>query len=298
MATRYRYFDPDKLRGLTNLGLLARQAVEGFITGLHRSPHKGFSVEFAEHREYVPGDDIRHMDWVAWGRSDRYYLKLYEQQTNLRAHILLDVSHSMDFAHEVPHSKFEYGAFLAASLAYLLVSQQDQVSLTAFDETVRFQSAMASTPAHLNQICHQLESLHPGGRTGLAQTLHDLAERSAKRGLIILISDLYDEPAEVMRALQHFVHHRHQVVVFHVLDRAELELPTGRASTFVDLETGRTVQADPRHVRRAYRQAMDEFVERYRRQCGQQDIEYVLATTETPWDRLLLRYLAQRKAHR
>ncbi len=297
MAKRHRYFEPDKLRGLTNVGLLARQAVEGFITGLHRSPHKGFSVEFAEHREYVPGDDIRHVDWVAWGRSDRYYLKLYEQQTNLRAHILLDASQSMDFAHDGECSKFEYGAFLAASLAYLLVSQQDQVALTAFDESVRFQTAMASTPAHLNRIFEELEALHPGGRTNLAETLHELAGRSAKRGVIILISDLYDQPADVMRALQHFVHHRHQVIVFHVLDRAELDLPARRASTFVDLENGRTLQADPRHIRQAYRDAMDAFVDQYRRQCGQQDIEYVLAPTDTPWDRLLLTYLAQRKAH-
>ena len=294
----YTFFQPDRVANLANLNLLARQAVEGFITGLHKSPHHGFSVEFAEHREYVAGDDLRHMDWQAWGRSDRYLVKLYEQQTNLRANILMDVSQSMNYQHTGERSKFEYGAFLAAALAYLMTRQQDRVGLTLFDETIRFEAPPASTPAHLDHLFRNLEATAPGGQTQLAQTLHSLARRLARRGLIVLISDLYDDPDAVFKALQHFVYHRHQIIIFHVMDPAELSLPQHGAKVFVDLETGEQLRADARHVQQAYRHAVDGFISEYRRRCAQQNIEYVLATTDTPVERMLLNYLAKRKAVR
>jgi len=294
----YLYFQPDQVGRLANLNILARRAVEGFITGLHQSPHRGFSVEFSEHREYVPGDDVRHLDWVAWARSDRYYLKQYEQQTNLRAHILLDVSRSMDYAGGEGVTKFTYGCFLTACLSYLMARQQDMVALAAFDERMRLQLPPASTPAHLDRLFRGLEQLTPGKGTRMAETMHELARTIAKRGLIIVISDLYDDPAAVMRALQHFVYKKHQIIVFHVLDRAELDFPFKDISSFVDLETGREIQADPRYVRQAYRQAVDEFVANYRRECSDRNIEYVLTTTDTPYDRMLLNYLTRRKAMR
>jgi len=292
----YRYFEPDKVGRLGTLSLLARQAVEGFISGLHRSPHRGFSVEFAEHREYTPGDDIRHLDWVAWGRSDRYYIKQYEQETNLRAHILLDVSGSMNYRYSGRTTKFEYACFLAACLSYLMCRQQDVVGVTAFDEAVRFHLPPAGTPAHLDRVFRHLEAIQPGKPTAIAPTFHRLAQRIAKRGLVVIISDLYDDPDEVMRALQHFVFKKHQIIVLHLLDAAEMEFPFKKLLTFVDMETGQKLQADPRTVRDAYRQEIHAFVERYRKECSDRNIEYVLAETDTPYERMLLNYLSRRRA--
>ncbi len=291
----YKYFEPEKLANLRNLNILARQAVEGFITGLHRSPHKGFSVEFADHREYSPGDDLRHMDWVAWGRSDRYYVKQYEQETNLRAHILLDVSGSMGYKHGQARTKFNYGCFLAACLSYLMTRQQDAVGMIAFDEDVRFQLPPGSTPAHLDRMFKKLEALTPGRLTSIGKTFHKLADSIAKRGLVIIISDLYDDQAEIMRALQHFVYKKHQVIIFHLLDAAEIEFPFSKITSFVDMETGQKLQVDPRDVKEPYRREMAEFINRYRQQCSDRNIEYVQATTAESYDRMLVSYLASRK---
>jgi uncharacterized protein (DUF58 family) len=291
----YAYFQPDKAGKLANLNLVARQVVEGFISGLHRSPHRGFSVEFSEHREYSPGDDLRHLDWVAYGRTDRYYIKQYEQETNLRAYILLDVSGSMNYRYEVPSTKFQYGCFLAACLSYLMARQQDVVGLVAFDEKTRLHLPPASTPAHQDRIFTGLEQITPGKVTAIASTFHELAERIAKRGLIIIISDLYDEPSAVMKALQHFCYKRHQLIVFHVFDPAELDLPFKRITNFQDLETGEKLQVDPRMVREGYKAEVQAFIDRYRKECSDRKIEYQVASTATPYDRMLLNYLARRR---
>jgi uncharacterized protein (DUF58 family) len=292
----YLYFEPERIARLQNLNLLARQAVEGFITGLHRSPHKGFSVEFSEHREYVPGDDLRHLDWVAWGRSDRYYIKQYEQETNLRAHILLDVSSSMDYQYGGLVTKHAYGCFLAACLAYLMTRQQDAVGAIGFDEQVRFHLPPGQSPAHLDRLFKLLEMTRPGGDTAIAATFHRLADRIAKRGIVVVISDLYDDPDEILRALQHFVFKRHQIIVFHLLDPAELDLPFKKMLRVRDLETGQRLQVDPRSVREAYRREMQAFCERYRRECSDRSIEYVACTTDMPYHRMLLDYLSRRRA--
>jgi uncharacterized protein (DUF58 family) len=290
----YLYFEPQKIERFSKLGLLARQVVEGFISGLHRSPHRGFSVEFSEHREYSPGDDLRHLDWVAWGRTDRYYIKQYEQETNLRAYILLDVSGSMDYRHGSAVTKFQYGCLLSACLAYLMARQQDVVGLVAFDQAIRLHLPPASTAAHLDRIFTGLESLTPGRTTAIAGTFHELAERLAKRGLIIIISDLYDEPAEVMRALQHFAYKKHQLMLFHLLDQAELDFPFKRVTSFIDAETHQKIQVDPRAVRQAYQKEVNGFIERYRKECSDRNIEYVLASTARPYDAMLLEYLGRR----
>jgi len=292
----YLYFEPDRLAKLKNLNLLARQAVEGFISGLHRSPHKGFSVEFAEHREYTPGDDLRHLDWVAWGRTDRYCIKQYEQETNLRAYILLDVSNSMAYRYESQVTKFVYGCFMAACLSYLMCRQQDMVGVVAFDEQIRFHLPPHSTPAHLDRVFKRLEGTSPGQGTRIAPTFHDLANMIAKRGLVIVISDLYDDPTEIMKALQHFVYKRHQIIVFHLMDPAELEFPFRRILSFLDMETDERLQVDPRYVRDGYIEEINAFIDNYRRECGQRNIEYVLTATDEPYDRMLLNYLARRKA--
>ncbi|MBT3199502.1 MAG: DUF58 domain-containing protein [Phycisphaerales bacterium] len=291
----YLYFEPSKMDRLTNLSFTVRQAVEGFISGLHRSPHKGFSVEFAEHREYAPGDDLRHLDWVAWARSDRYYIKQYEQETNLRAHILLDASASMNYKHDAKITKFQYGCFLASCLTYLMCRQQDSVGMIAFDKDVRFHIPPASSPAHMDRIFTTLEGLTPGGKTAVGDTFHNLANRIAKRGLVIIISDLYDDQSEILKALQHFVYKKHQIIVFHVMDQAELEFPFTKVSSFVDMETKQKIQVDPRHVKQGYIDEMNAFIDRYRLECSGRKIEYVLASTSDPYERMLLDYLARRK---
>ena len=291
----YLYFEPERAAKLANINLLARQVVEGFISGLHRSPHRGFSVEFSEHREYSPGDDLRHLDWVAWGRTDRYYLKQYEQETNLRAYILLDVSGSMNYRFDAPLTKFQHGCYMAACLAYLMTRQQDMVGLVAFDEKIRLHLPPASSPAHLDRVFTGLEGLTPGRLTAVANTFHQLAERIAKRGLIIIISDLYDEQAAVLRALQHFCYKKHQLIVFHTFDPAELEFPFRRITNFVDLEAGERLQADPRLLRESYRTELAAFIDRYRKECSDRNIEYVTTMTSQAYDVMLLNYLARRR---
>ncbi len=291
----YLYFEPEKVGRLANLNIVARQVVEGFVTGLHRSPHHGFSVEFSEHREYTPGDDLRHLDWVAFGRTDRYYIKLYEQETNLRAYVLLDISASMNYRYEAPLTKLQYGCYLSACLTYLMARQQDVAGLIAFDDDIRLHLPPASSAAHLDRVFTGLEKIVPGKRTAIAETFHHLAERIAKRGMIIIISDLYDDPDAVMKALQHFCYKKHQIILFHVLDPAELELPFKRMTNFVDLETREKIQVDPRLLRDAYRREVQAFIDRYRKECSDRKIEYILAPTDTPYDRMLLNYLARRR---
>ncbi len=290
----YKYFDPEQAARLGKLNLIARTVVEGFITGLHRSPHHGFSVEFNEHREYTSGDDLRHLDWVALARTDRYYIKQYEQETNLRAHILLDVSGSMAYG-TGDQTKFEYGCRLASMIAYLMVRQQDMVGLVTFDEAIRDHLPPGSTAMHLDRLFTRLEDVTPGNVTAVSKTFHDLAEKIARRGLIIIISDLYDEPAEVMRALRHFRHKKHQVIVFHVLDQAEVDLPFNQLLTFVDMETEEKLQIDAKFIREEYKRQVDEFLARYRSDCSDSAIEYVVATTQTPYDVMLRSYLASRQ---
>ena len=294
--SKYEYFEPEQMGKLQNLNLLARGVVEGFISGLHRSPHKGFSVEFSEHREYTAGDDTRHLDWVAYGRSDRYYIKQYEQETNLRAYILLDISASMTYRHSGQMTKYVYGCFLAACLSYLMCRQQDMVGVIAFDDDIRLHLPPGSTPAHLDRIFRGLEDLSPGKKTAMASTFHKLAASLAKRGLVIVISDLYDEPSEIVKALQHFVYKKHQIIVLHLMDPAELNFPFKKVQSFVDMETDDRIQVDPRYVREAYVEEVNAFVEHYRKECSDRNIEYALTPTDTPYDRMLLNYLARRKA--
>jgi len=293
--SRYKYLDPQTLMRLGNLNLVARSVVEGFISGLHRSPHHGFSVEFSEHRPYTPGDELRHLDWIAYAKTDRYYIKQYEQETNLRAYILLDCSGSMNYSSGKGPTKLEYGAFLAASMAYLMTRQQDVVGLVAFDHEIRLHMPPAGSPAHVNEMCRRLEHLKTGEVTSLAKPFHDLAEMIKRRGLIIVISDLYDDESEVVRALRHFRHKKHGLILFHVFDAAELELPFTKLTQFVDLETGDRYQVDPAGVREAYLAELRAFIDRYKRACSDADAEYVLADTSEPYDFLLRSYLTQRQ---
>ena len=268
--------------------------MEGFISGLHKSPFHGFSVEFSGHREYSPGDNIRHIDWQAYGRSDRYYVKQYEEETNLRCHILLDASASMGYA-SGETTKYEYGAYLAASLAYLMIRQRDSVGLTVFDKEIRLRIPPGSTTAHLDRLLVELETTRPSKTTGIADTFHALAENLKKRALLIIISDLFDDEMEVFRALRHFRQKKHEVMIFHVLDHYELEFPFAHTANFIDVETSARVEADPRYVREEYLKEVNAFLENYRRGCAEGYMEYVLADTKTPFETLLTSYLSKRK---
>jgi len=293
LRQRYKYLEPEAANRLRNLNLVARSVVEGFVTGLHRSPYHGFSVEFAEHRKYVPGDSIRDLDWRAWAKSDRFYVKRYEEETNLSAHLLLDVSSSMTFSSD-GLTKLEYACFLAASLAYLMVRQQDSVGLVVFAGGVEKQLPPHSTTTHLNELLRTLESVEPAPETDLAATFHQLAESIKRRGLIIILSDLLDDEREVLRALRHFRHRRHEVLIFHVLDRAELRFPYDRLTDFVDLETNARLQVDPHFVRAEYLEQFRRFLNTYRQGASESNIEYVLADTTTSFERLLMAYLIRR----
>lgn len=292
--TGYRFLEPQALARVKNLAMVARGVVEGSITGLHSSPYKGFSVEFAEHREYTSGDDPRHLDYKMLARTDRLYIKQYEEETNMRVQILLDSSGSMGYSYDGKLTKLDYASYLVAILSYLMTRQQDSVGLTTFDTEVRLDMPARSSPRHFNELMHRLEAMKPGGDTDIAETLHRLANRFKKRCLIVLISDLYDEPEEVLRALHHFRHRRHEVILFHVLDKAELEFPFNDVISFHDMETDERIQIDPSYVREAYKEQLEAFVENYRRACAEAQIDYVITDTSTPYDFMLTRYIAKR----
>jgi uncharacterized protein (DUF58 family) len=290
----YRFLEPTALARVRNLSLVARGVVEGFITGLHSSPYKGFSVEFAEHRKYAAGDNPRHLDWRILGRTDRLYVKQYEEETNLRAQILLDTSASMAYRHGAGLTKLEYGSFLAAVLAQLMIRQQDAVGLTTFDTKVRLDMPSRASPRHFDEMMRQLEAVRPGRTTDLGTTLNALADRFKRRCLIILISDMMDEPAAVERALHHFRHKRHEVIVFHVLDKAEIDFPFRDLTAFLDMETGERLPVDPAYVRDEYCRQVQTFLDDYRRICADCQVDYVLTDTSVPYDWMLSRYLTKR----
>ena len=292
--TGYRYLEPSALARVKNLQMVARGVVEGFISGLHASPYKGFSVEFAEHREYTAGDDPRHLDYKMLARTDRLYIKQYEQETNMRVQILLDTSGSMGYSHEEKISKYDYAAYLTAILAYVMTRQQDSVGLTTFDTEIRLDMPARSSPRHFNEMMRQLEAIKPGEATDVAETLHKLANRFKKRCLIVLVSDLYDEPDAVMRALHHFRHRKHEVIVFHVFDKAEIDFPFRDVTSFYDLETNERLEIDPVYVRDVYVEQVEEFIETYRRACAETRIDYVMTDTSVPYDFMLSRYIAKR----
>ncbi len=290
----YQYLDPAALARVKNLSLVARSVVEGFITGLHSSPYKGFSVEFAEHRKYTAGDNPRHLDWRVLGRTDRLYIKQYEEETNLRAQILLDCSGSMAYGEPPSITKLQYASYLTAVLAYLMMRQQDAVGMTTFDTKVRLDLPARSSPRHFDEMMSHLEAIKPGRPTSLGTTLHRLADRIKRRCLIILISDLYDDPEAVEPALHHFHYKRHEVIVFHVLDHAEITFPFRDTASFVDMETGERLQVDPAYVRDEYRRQLDAFIDRYRKICADCQFDYVLTDTSVRFDSMLARYLEKR----
>lgn len=296
MANREKnYFDPKVLAGISNLSLRARWVVEGIMSGIHRSRSKGFSVEFEEHREYSPGDEIRRIDWKALGKFDRYFIKEYEDETNLRAYILLDTSGSMDYASD-GLTKFDYACTLAASLAYLILRQQDAAGLVTFSNRIESFIPPRAKRDYLTQIVHALENRTPGGETHVGRILEEIAGQVKRRGMIILVSDLLDEPAQILKGLRLFRFKGNDVIVFHILDQAELDLPFEGNILFEDLEASNiNVIADPAAIRQTYRKVVEEFTGQMRKECHDSSIDYQLISTSTPLDRALASYLSWRE---
>jgi uncharacterized protein (DUF58 family) len=289
-----QYLDPNIISRLKKLDLKAKLVVEGFMTGLHRSPYHGFSVEFAEHRPYMPGDPIRSIDWKVYAKSDRFYVKQYEDETNLRAHIVLDVSRSMTYAGQGAISKLEYAKHLAAALAYLMLHQQDAVGLLLFADSIRRFVPSRSVLRHLRVILRELELAEPGTATDVGTCLSQVADRIRRRGLVIVLSDLLDEPEQVLQGLKHFRYKQHDVIVFQILDEDELAFPFNDEIGFVDMETGEEVIAQSWVVAGEYRKTVADWSDAYRRTCGEQQIEFVQLTNRTPFDRALLSFLEKR----
>ena len=293
-----RFLDPEVLATVAGMELRARLAVEGFISGLHKSPYQGFSVEFAEHRQYTPGDELRHIDWRVFGKSDRFYVKLYEEDTNLKCYLLLDASGSMGYGSNNV-SKLWYASNLAAALTQLMLQQLDSVCLLLFDEEIRRYIPPRSSPRHRKYIFEELEKAKPGKRTQVSHIFHDFAERIRRRGLIIVLSDLFDDPDAVLTSLQHFRHKKHEVIVFHLLDPYELTFPFERLTLFRDLE-GQLgpIMTEPHALKRKYLEKLDEFRTKLKRGCRESAIDYFEIDTSEDFGRALTRYLATRQRRR
>jgi uncharacterized protein (DUF58 family) len=290
-----KFLDPQTLAKLEGLELRARHVVEGYVSGLHRSPYRGFSIEFAEHREYVPGDDLRYVDWKVFGRSDKFYLKQYEDETNLVSYLVTDTSESMNYKSALaPLSKLEYAQAVAASLAYLVLHQRDSVGVVTFDREIRALVRASSNPSHLKQILHVLEDVVPERKTAMGPIFHDLAERLHKRGIVLILSDLFDDVDSMLAGLKHLRYRRHDVVVLQILDPAELEFPFRSTTMFRGLEGMPQVLAEPRGVRKAYLREMNQFLQAVKQGCRKLRIDYVQLRTDQPLDIALSSFLSTR----
>ncbi|HRF02581.1 MAG TPA: DUF58 domain-containing protein [Pirellulaceae bacterium] len=290
-----RHLDPRTLDRIRRLDVRARLVVEGFLTGQHQSPYHGFAVEFASHREYVPGDDIRHIDWKVWSKTDRLYIKEYEEETNLRCQLLVDCSRSMDYGSKSDWSKFDHAATAAASLAYLLQQQQDSVGLLTFGNAIRTQVRPAAGPNHIRQLLHVLETTKPDETTDVGKVFRDVAGQLKQRGLVAIFSDLFVDEATLRESLERFRHRGHEVIVFQVMHSDELRFPFDENTLFKGMEQSVQLYAEPRSLRKAYLESVERFLERTRSVCGGLGIDHVMVDTAEPLDAVLARYLAFRQ---
>ncbi len=288
-----RFLAPDVLARISSLELLARTVVEGFISGLHRSPFTGFSTEFAEYRQYMPGDDLRYLDWKLLGRTDRYYIKKYRADTNAQCHILIDTSASMRYT-TTGVTKLQYAQFLGSSLAYLANKQQDAVGLIAFDREVRTHVPAHTRSGHMRTIFGRMGQLEAGNETNLSEMLHLAAESITRRGIVVVISDFYDDPEAIVAALQHLRFKGNDVIVFHVLDKNETDFEFGEPVLLEDSETEEQIHVMPDILAEGYRETVREHLNRLREAAAQNKIDYELFTTDKPLDFALFSFLAKR----
>ena len=292
------YLDPIFLSKLANMELVARSAVEGFFAGMHPSPFHGFSVEYSDHRQYHSGDELKFVDWKVFGRSDKLYIKRFQQETNTTVYILLDNSRSMSFAGKGSVSKSRYGSFLAAALSYLMLSQGDSTSLVLFSDKIVKRVPAQSKRTHLNVLLAALQHNEPAGQTNLANVLHAIAETSKSRGIVVLISDLLDDEGSIFKGLSHLKFLRHDVIIFQILDHQEINLDYEGLIQFEDLETKDKIRAFPQSVKQTYRQRVSEFLDEIEKTAGRSNVDYCLIDTSEPLDRALIAYLAKRKRTR
>ena len=290
---KYDFLDPDALARLGAIPLEARHAMTGNVTGRHRSPHRGSSVEFAEYRKYVPGDDTRRLDWKAYARSDRYYIKEFEADTNLRAYFVIDASGSMNFS-AANDPRIQFARKLAATLSYLIINQGDAAGLSICKEKIHVEVPPTRRPAHLNHMFETLADTHPEGETGLVEALHTIAEKITQRALVIVLSDLFCDTDELTDALQHLRHRKHDIAVFHLLDRQEIDFDFERPHRFVDMEDNSSVVAEPTLIAAEYRQAMQDFMELIQTKCHDVHADYHLITTDQDYEEVIYRFLTSR----
>ncbi len=279
---------------LDSISLKAKMVVEGYIIGQHRSPYHGFSVEFAEHRSYESGDEIRHIDWKLYGKTNKLYIKRYEEETNLRAHLILDTSKSMNYS-SGNISKLEYGSYLLAALSYLMISQQDAAGVVLFDESIRSFVPPKSTSSHLNILLNTLDVKSCGVDTNIEPVLHEMAEKINKRGLVIIISDLFDNPDNIMNGLKHFRHNKQEVIIFHILDKNELEFNFNSRTQFIDMESGENITTDPWHIRDDYQNLIINQQKFYKQECGLNQIDYIPLYTHDNLDKGISEYFNKRQ---
>ncbi len=293
MPDSRRFLHPEAIKRIARLELRARHIVEGFLSGMHRSPYFGQSVEFLQHREYVPGDDLRHVDWKVWARQDRVYVKQFEEDTNLRCTLLVDVSHSMSYG-EGPLNKYEYGCTLAACLAYLILKQNDAVGCISFDEKIRVQVPIRSKRNHLNSVVESLDVSRPQDKTDMYGLFRKVAETLPRRGMMVVISDLLADREGTLRGLKLLRQRGHDVIVLHVMDDDELDFPFAGPTRFEGLESIDTLNCNPRALREGYLAALNEFLEEMRRQCARNAVDYALIRTSQPLDAALATFLSLR----
>ena len=296
MSADYRqYLNPEIVSRLKGMELKARLVVEGFIAGMHKSPYHGFSVEFAEHRQYMPGDNIRDIDWKVYAKSDRYYIKQYEEETNLKAYLLLDCSKSMAYRSGENVRKFDYAGLLTGALSYMMLRQRDAVGLVTFDDHLRRYIPPRSKSGHLHILLNEIADSQPSDKTDIAATLHTMAERIKRRGLVIIMSDLLDDTDDIISGLKHFRYDRHEVIVFHILDPRERDFSFAREAIFKDMETGEELTTLPYQIKREFSRAVKANSEKLALACRQSDIDYHLVDTSTPFDRALYAFLSKRE---
>ncbi len=293
-----QYLDPKVLNQIQHLEMTARNVVEGFISGMHKSPYKGFSVEFAQHREYVPGDDLRYLDWKAYGKSDKYYIKEYEEETNFRALLVVDTSESMRYQSGDAPSKLDYAKVMAASLAYLIQRQSDAAGLALFDERVYDYVPSSTSQATLMRMLATMHMHPPAKKTNIGEVMHDAAQRAGRRSLVILISDLFDDIKHLKKGLEHLRARRHDVIVFNVMDEQELNFNFDRLTEFRGLEGYPKLLVDPRSLRQAYLEEVANFTNETRRHCLRNHTDFVQVNTKSPMAPVLEAYLAKRMGSR
>ena len=289
-----KYLDPSYISTLNSLELKAKSIVEGFMVGMHKSPYHGFSAEFSEHRAYMQGDAIKNIDWKVFGKSDKYFVKQYEEETNLISHIILDSSASMGFRKEGIISKLEYAKVLAASLAYIMLKQQDAVGLATFSEQPDNYIIPKSYKTHLNNLFLTLDKTGAVGKTKTSDCLNRLSEKIKKRGLVVLISDFFDDPDKILNSLKMFKYKKNEVIIFQILDPAERNFDFNSESKFIDLETGRKISTQPHQIKLAYQNVFEEYLSKLKTECLSNGIEYNLVTTDSSFDKSILLYHTKR----